>query len=86
MQGERGELVCIAHFPSQRVGFWNDPDGEKYRQAYFDHFPGVWRHGDFVELTESGGVIVYGRSDTTLNPGGVRIGTAEIYREVEAMD
>ncbi|MCH8879803.1 MAG: acetoacetate--CoA ligase [Planctomycetes bacterium] len=86
VQGEKGELVCISPFPSQPVGFWNDPDGEKYRQAYFDHFPGVWRHGDFVELTESGGVIVYGRSDTTLNPGGVRIGTAEIYRQVEAMD
>ncbi len=86
VQGEKGELVCISPFPSQPVRFWNDPDGEKYRQAYFDHFPGVWRHGDFIELTESGGVIVYGRSDTTLNPGGVRIGTAEIYRQVEAMD
>ena len=85
VQGEKGELVCISPFPSQPVGFWNDLGGEKYRQAYFDHFPGVWRHGDFIELTKSGGVIVYGRSDTTLNPGGVRIGTAEIYRQVEAM-
>ncbi len=84
--GEKGELVCCSPFPSQPTGFWNDPDGEKYRQAYFDHFPGVWRHGDFIEITERGGVIVYGRSDATLNPGGVRIGTAEIYRQVEALD
>ncbi len=84
--GQKGELVCCAPFPSQPIGFWNDPDGEKYRKAYFDHFDGVWRHGDFVEITERGGVIVYGRSDATLNPGGVRIGTAEIYRIVEAME
>jgi acetoacetyl-CoA synthetase len=83
--GRRGELVCATPFPSQPVGFWNDPDGEKYRKAYFDHYPGIWRHGDFVEITERGGVIVYGRSDATLNPGGVRIGTAEIYRQVEAI-
>jgi acetoacetyl-CoA synthetase len=83
--GEKGELVCCSPFPSQPTGFWNDPDGKKYQQAYFDHFPGVWRHGDFVEVTERGGVIVYGRSDATLNPGGVRIGTAEIYRQVEAI-
>ncbi len=83
--GERGELVCAAPFPSQPVGFWNDPEGVKYRKAYFDHYPGVWRHGDFVEITPRGGVIVYGRSDATLNPGGVRIGTAEIYRQVEAI-
>ncbi len=86
VRGEKGELVCVSPFPSQPVGFWDDPDREKYRQAYFDHYPGVWRHGDFIEMTESGGVIVYGRSDTTLNPGGVRIGTAEIYRLVESMD
>ena len=72
-----GELI----FP-----FYNDPDGTRYRAAYFEHFPGVWRHGDFIEITEHGGVIVYGRSDATLNPGGVRIGTAEIDRQVEAMD
>jgi len=84
--GEKGELVCTAPFPSMPVGFWNDPDGRKYHDAYFAHYPGVWRHGDYVEITERGGVIVYGRSDATLNPGGVRIGTAEIYRVVEAMD
>jgi len=84
--GEKGELVCCSPFPSQPVGFWNDPDGEKYRKAYFDDYPGVWRHGDFVEITPRGGVIVYGRSDATLNPGGVRIGTAEIYRQVESIE
>jgi len=68
------------------VGFWNDPDGRKYHAAYFDRFPGVWRHGDYVALTEHGGVIIYGRSDAVLNPGGVRIGTAEIYRQVEQID
>jgi acetoacetyl-CoA synthetase len=67
------------------VSFWNDPDGSKYRSAYFDHFPGVWRHGDWAELTEHGGVVITGRSDATLNPGGVRIGTAEIYRQVEQL-
>ena len=86
VRGQKGELVCVSSFPSQPVGFWNDPDGERYRRAYFDVFPGIWRHGDFIELTESDGVIVYGRSDTTLNPGGVRIGTAEIYRLVDSMD
>jgi len=84
--GEKGELVCCAPFPSQPTGFWNDPENAKYRKAYFEHFPGIWRHGDYVEITPHGGVIVYGRSDATLNPGGVRIGTAEIYRQVEAMD
>jgi len=85
--GQKGELVCCSPFPSQPVGFWNDPDGKKYRAAYFEHYPNscVWRHGDFIEITETGGVIVYGRSDATLNPGGVRIGTAEIYRIVEAL-
>jgi acetoacetyl-CoA synthetase len=81
--GQRGELVCVSPFPSMPVGFWNDPSGEKYRAAYFEHFPGVWRHGDYVELTERGTLIFYGRSDTTLNPGGVRIGAGEIYRQVE---
>lgn len=83
--GVKGELVCTKPFPSQPIGFWNDPDGQRYREAYFDFYPGVWRHGDFVEITESGGVIVHGRSDATLNPGGVRIGTAEVYRVVEGI-
>jgi len=83
--GEKGELVCCSPFPSQPVGFWNDPDGSKYRGAYFEHFPGIWRHGDFVEISPEGGVIVFGRSDATLNPAGVRIGTAEIYRQVESI-
>ncbi|TNE92234.1 MAG: acetoacetate--CoA ligase [Deltaproteobacteria bacterium] len=83
---EKGELVCITPFPSMPVGFYGDEDGSRYRGAYFEHFPGVWRHGDYVEITEHGGVIIYGRSDATLNPGGVRIGTAEIYRQVEALD
>ena len=84
--GEKAELVCCAPFPSQPTGFWNDRNNEKYRAAYFDHFAGIWRHGDFVEITPRGGVIVYGRSDATLNPGGVRIGTAEIYRQVETIE
>jgi len=84
--GRKGELVCCKPFPSQPTSFWNDMNREKYRGAYFGHYPGVWRHGDFVEITERGGVIVYGRSDATLNPGGVRIGTAEIYRQVESME
>ena len=84
--GAKGELVCCSPFPSQPVGFWNDPDGSKYRKAYFERFPGVWHHGDFIEITPQGGVIVYGRSDATLNPGGVRIGTAEIYRQVESIE
>ncbi len=82
---EVGELVCTAPFPSRPVQFWNDPGGIKYKSAYFEHFPGVWRHGDFIRITASGGVIVYGRSDATLNRGGVRIGTAEIYGPVEAL-
>ena len=81
-----GELVCTAPFPSMPVAFWNDPDGAKYRGAYFDHFPGVWRHGDWAELTAHDGLVIHGRSDATLNPGGVRIGTAELYREVERFD
>lgn len=84
--GRKGELVCLSPFPSRPVCFWNDPDGEKYRNAYFDVYDGAWRHGDWIEITERGGVIVYGRSDATLNPGGVRIGTAEIYRIVEGID
>ena len=85
MQGQAGELVCTAPFPSMPVAFWNDPTGEKYRAAYFERFPNVWRHGDWAELTEHDGLIIYGRSDATLNPGGVRIGTAEIYRQVEQL-
>ena len=84
--GEKGELVCRRAFPSMPVGFWNDADGAKYRAAYFEKFPGVWHHGDYIERMISGGIVVYGRSDATLNPGGVRIGTAEIYREVEQFD
>ncbi len=83
---QQGELVCTMPFPSMPVGFWNDPDGRKYRAAYFEKFPGVWCHGDYVELTEHDGVIIYGRSDAVLNPGGVRIGTAEIYRQVEQLN
>ena len=86
VRSEKGELVCTAPFPSMPVGFWNDPDGGKYHHAYFDHFPAVWCHGDYVELTENDGLVFYGRSDAVLNPGGVRIGTAEIYRQVEKLD
>ena len=85
VRGDKGELVCTSPFPSMPVGFWNDPDGAKYRGAYFERFPGVWCHGDYVELTAHDGMIIYGRSDATLNPGGVRIGTAEIYRQVEQL-
>ena len=81
--GEQGELVCRKPFPSMPLGFWDDPDDAKYRETYFAAYPGVWRHGDYVERTREGGLVVYGRSDTTLNPGGVRIGAAEIYRIVE---
>ena len=83
--GEAGELVCTAPFPSMPVAFWNDADGAKYRAAYFEKFPNVWTHGDWAELTTRGGVIIHGRSDATLNPGGVRIGTAEIYRQIERL-
>jgi acetoacetyl-CoA synthetase len=83
--GEKGELVCTAPFPSMPVGFWNDPDGRRYRAAYFERFPGVWHHGDYALLTPRGGVVILGRSDAVLNPGGVRIGTAEIYRQVERL-
>jgi acetoacetyl-CoA synthetase len=79
----KGELVCARHFPSMPVGFWNDADGEKFRAAYFATFPGVWAHGDYAEETEHGGLVIHGRSDAVLNPGGVRIGSAEIYRQVE---
>jgi acetoacetyl-CoA synthetase len=85
LRGQRGELVCTAPFPSMPVGFWNDPDGAKYRAAYFERFPGVWHHGDYAAITEHDGVVIYGRSDAVLNPGGVRIGTAEIYAAVESL-
>ena len=85
VHGQPGELVCTRPFPSMPVQFWNDPDGKKYHDAYFDYFPGVWRHGDWAELTAHDGLIIHGRSDATLNPGGVRIGTAEIYRQVEKL-
>jgi acetoacetyl-CoA synthetase len=84
--GEKGELVCSEPFPSMPVYFWDDESGEKYRKAYFEKYEGIWRHGDYIKITENGGIIVYGRSDATLNPGGVRIGTAEIYRIVEDID
>jgi acetoacetyl-CoA synthetase len=84
--GENGELVCTNAFPSMPVGFWNDPGHEKYHAAYFEKFPGVWAHGDYAEITPEGSMIIYGRSDAVLNPGGVRIGTAEIYRQVEKLD
>ena len=86
VRGERGELVCTEPFPCMPVGFWNDPDGSRYRAAYFERFPNVWCHGDFCELTEHDGMVIHGRSDAVLNPGGVRIGTAEIYRQVEQLD
>ncbi len=82
---QKGELVCTRPFPAMPVGFWNDPDGSKYRAAYFERFPNIWCHGDFSELTAHDGMVIYGRSDATLNPGGVRIGTAEIYRQVEQL-
>ncbi|MDR3632052.1 MAG: acetoacetate--CoA ligase [Desulfocapsaceae bacterium] len=84
--GRQGELVCTAAFPSMPISFWDDESGEKYRSAYFKRYPGVWTHGDFIEVTERGGTIIYGRSDATLNPGGVRIGTAEIYRVIEQLE
>jgi acetoacetyl-CoA synthetase len=86
VRGEKGELVCVKPFPSMPVGFWNDPDGSRYRAAYFARFANVWCHGDYAELTAHDGLVIYGRSDAVLTPGGVRIGTAEIYREVEQVE
>jgi len=86
VHGDRGELVCTRPFPSMPIGFWNDPNGAKYRAAYFERFPGVWHHGDYAAITEHDGVIIYGRSDAVLNPGGVRIGTAEIYAALEGLE
>jgi acetoacetyl-CoA synthetase len=85
VRGQKGELVCIRPFPSMPIGFWNDPERKLYSAAYFERFPNVWCHGDFCEMTARGGLIIHGRSDATLNPGGVRIGTAEIYRQVEKL-
>ncbi len=84
--GQKGELVCTAPFPTMPLGFWNDPDGAKYRAAYYERYPNVWRHGDWCEITPHDGMVIYGRSDAVLNPGGVRIGTAEIYRQVEKLE
>ena len=84
--GQQAELVCAAPFPSMPIFFWGDEDGSKYHSAYFDEYPGIWTHGDFIMVTEHGGVIMFGRSDATINPGGVRIGTAEIYRRLDAME
>tara|TARA_R110000772_G_scaffold268731_1_gene398308 strand:- start:10738 stop:12642 length:1905 start_codon:yes stop_codon:yes gene_type:complete len=84
--GEKGELVCVKPFPCSPLGFWNDPEDQKFLESYFSSYPGVWSQGDFAEITEHDGMIIYGRSDTVLNPGGVRIGTAEIYRQVERVD
>jgi len=86
VRGDRGELVCTAPFPSMPVSFWNDPDGKKYRAAYFERFPDIWHHGDYAAITEHDGLVIYGRSDAVLNPGGVRIGTAEIYAAVESLE
>jgi acetoacetyl-CoA synthetase len=86
MRGEKGELVCTAPFPTMPLGFWNDPGDLRYRAAYYEKFPNVWRHGDWCELTRHDGMVIYGRSDAVLNPGGVRIGTAEIYRQVEKLE
>ena len=82
----KGELVCTRHFPSMPTGFWQDADGSRFRAAYFERFPGVWAHGDYAEETSHGGLVIHGRSDAVLNPGGVRIGTAEIYRQVEKVE
>ncbi|MBN2185229.1 MAG: acetoacetate--CoA ligase [Candidatus Krumholzibacteriota bacterium] len=86
VERQQGELVCLSPFPSMPIRFWNDEDGEKYHKAYFAVYPNIWRHGDFIEITENNGVIMYGRSDATLNPGGVRIGTAEIYRQIDTIE
>ncbi|MBT00722.1 MAG: acetoacetate--CoA ligase [Oceanospirillaceae bacterium] len=86
LRGDKGELVCTKPFPSMPIGFWNDPDNERFHDAYFAQFDNIWAHGDYGEITEHGGVIIHGRSDAVLNPGGVRIGTAEIYRQVEKVE
>ena len=82
----KGELVCLKPFPTMPLGFWNDPEDKRYRRAYYERFTNIWTHGDYCEITAHGGLIIHGRSDAVLNPGGVRIGTAEIYRQVEKLD
>jgi acetoacetyl-CoA synthetase len=84
--GQEGELVCEAPFPSMPIAFWDDSNNKKYLSAYFDTYPGIWRHGDFIIINDRGGVVMHGRSDATLNPGGVRIGTAEIYRQLDQIE
>src|SRR4029450_1860740 len=86
MASGKGELVCTSPFPSMPLGFWNDIEGTKYHDAYFARFDNIWQHGDYAEWTPHGGIVIHGRSDATLNPGGVRIGTAEIYRQVEQLE
>ena len=86
LRGGVGELVCCKPFPSMPIGFWKDANNERYKAAYFERFPGIWCHGDWVAMTKNGGIIIQGRSDATLNPGGVRIGTAEIYGQVEQLE
>ena len=86
VQGQKGELVCTRPFPSVPLGFLNDPGDARFKAAYFEQFPNIWTHGDYIMLSEHDGIIIYGRSDATLNPGGVRIGTAEIYRQVEKLE
>ncbi len=86
VEQEKGELVCVNPFPCMPIGFWNDPEDKKFRSAYFEQYPNIWAHGDYAEITEEGGLIIHGRSDAVLNPGGVRIGTAEIYRQVEKVE
>jgi acetoacetyl-CoA synthetase len=86
VENEKGELVCTQTFPSQPAFFWGDKNGQKYHQAYFAEYNNIWHHGDYVELKPEGGMVIFGRSDATLNPGGVRIGTAEIYRHVEQLE
>ena len=80
---QKGELVCKIAFPSMPIYFWNDEKGEKFYQAYFSTYPNIWHHGDYILINDHGGIVIYGRSDATLNPGGIRIGTAEIYRVVD---
>jgi acetoacetyl-CoA synthetase len=86
VRGVKGELVCMKPFPTMPLGFWNDPGDKRYRRTYYERFPGIWTHGDYCEITEHDGLVIHGRSDAVLNPGGVRIGTAEIYRQVEKLD
>ena len=85
VRGDKGELVCTKSFPCMPIGFWNDPGNQRYLDSYFDHYPGIWRHGDWIRITPRGGAVIYGRSDATINRHGIRMGTAEIYRVVEEL-